>query len=281
MFTFVVIGCNRLHYLKNCVDSIIEFVGLEDIDLLVIDNGSSEKGTKDYLSSLPRKIITHRFEKRSNNELHRAMNHAIQFSIDKGNQYINFIQDDYQYIYEQPKLLSWVTAAFEKHNNVIQLQTNLIWKYKKNKIGKISSVDVAGVKWYLFHDKFPCDNGFTRVSVYKQFGFYPTNTSVHGSEVGFVSGESWFAKKCAEKRYKRMLLSLPNLGMVPNCAYIRGKHRYGKYYAPIGRYYIEPFDKNRQDQLLKLSDRNELCFMEDIISDNITKHSQSTDRTKV
>jgi len=76
MFTFAVITCNRLHYLRNCVDSIIEFIGLDDINLLIIDNASKEDGVQKYLSSLPSEIDIKLFHKRHPNELHRAMNYA-------------------------------------------------------------------------------------------------------------------------------------------------------------------------------------------------------------
>ncbi len=263
MFTFAVMTCNRLYYLKNCVKSIIEFVGLDNIDLLIIDSHTQEKGTSEYLSSLPSGIHVKVFDHRSPNELHRAMNYAIKFSRKRNNKYVNFIQDDYQYLYEFPNLLSLVEVAFDKYPDVIQLQTNLIWKRKHHKIGKVSRKRAGGAKWYYLHNKSPCDNGFTRVSTYKKIGLYPKKTSIHGKEKGYRSGEAWFASKC--KKYKRMLFSCPNMGMMMDCAYVRRNKRIGRYFPPPREYYLRPFSNSEIEAVNARSKANKFCFIEDMI----------------
>ncbi len=148
MFTFAVITCNRLYYLRNCVSSIIKFVGLDDINLLILDNSSTEKGVHEYLSSLPPEVSIKVFKKRHPNELHRAMNYAIKYAKKQKSKYVNFIQDDYQYIYNNPNLLRWADEAFAARKNVVQLHVNLIWKYKAHKLGKVTPISVNGVKWF-------------------------------------------------------------------------------------------------------------------------------------
>jgi len=263
MFTFAVISCNRLHYLKNCVNSIIEFVGLDDISLLIIDNGSTENGIATYLNSLPNEVDIKRFYKRSPHELHSAMNYAIKYSRKKNSKFINFIQEDYQYLYHQPSLLQRVSDAFGKRKDVVQLHTNLIWKRKRKKLGKMIPVQVNDLKWYLMAGKSPCDNGFTRLDLYKKIGFYPKSTSVHGKEKGYRSGESWFANKC-HKKY-RMLISEPNMGMMMDCAYVRGDKRHGKYIEVPNKYYLKPFDADKQRKIVETAKKGKLCFIEDMI----------------
>lgn len=263
MFTFAVISCNRLHYLKNCVNSIIEFVGLADINLLIIDNGSTENGITEYLNSLPKEVDIKRFVKRSPHELHAAMNYAIKYSRKKKNKIINFIQEDYQYLYHLPELLQRVSDAFKKKKNVVQLHTNLIWKRKRKKLGKMIPVQIGSTKWYLMGGKPPCDNGFTRLDLYKKIGLYPNFTSVHGREKGYRSGESWFAKKCRTKY--RMLMSDPNMGMIMDCAYVRGNKRFGKYMKPPNKYYLKPFDNDKQSVVRNKAKKGQFCFIEDMI----------------
>jgi len=285
MFTFAVITCNRLHYLKNCVNSIIKFIGLDDINLLIIDNASSEDGVDSYLSSLPPEIDIKSFKKRRIHELHRAMNYAIKYSRDKKSKYVNFIQDDYQYLYENTDLLKWVHDAFKARKDVVQLHTNLIWKYKAHKIGKVRPLSINGVKWFYLHGKAPCDNGFTKLSLYKKIGFYPSNVSVHGKERHYRSGESWFAKKCKNKY--RMLLGQPNMGMIPDCAYIRGRIRYGKYFPPPAEFYLKPFNEQQISLIKAKADKNKMSFIETMIvtdgwiPSSKGKHSTQKIRTKI
>jgi len=251
---------------------------LNDINLLIVDNHTTESGIHAFLSSLPSFIDIKTYNKRSPNELHRAMNYAIQYSKQKENRYINFIQDDYQFLYKISAINKYVYDAFRVRNDVVQLQTNLVWKYKKNKIGKISPVVISGTKWYYLHNKFPCDNGFTRISVYDQTGLYPKRVSIHGKEKKYRSGEAWFANKC--KRYRRMLLSIPNMSMIMDCAYVRGNRRIGKYFESPNKYYLKPFDDKKKDQLKIKSRKNSICFIEDLIipdgwkPDAIQKHNK-------
>lgn len=285
MFTFAVITCNRLYYLMNCVKSIVEFVGLNDINLLVIDNASSEAGVQEYLSSLPSEVDIKVYKKRRPNELHRAMNYAIEYSRKRKNKYVNFIQDDYQYVYHNPDLLQWASDAFSARKDVVQLHTNMVWKYKAHKLGKITPMSFGGAKWFYLHSKAPCDNGITRVSLYNKIGLYPTNVSIHGKEKKYSKGESWFAKKCKGKH--RMLVGQPNMGMIPDCAFIRGNMRHGRYFPPPGEFYLRPFDEQQRDKVKLRSNKNKLCFIEDMIvtdgwhPSHTGKHSTQKIRTSV
>jgi len=286
MFTFAVFHCNRLYYLKNCVESIIEFVGLDNIDLLIVDNNSTEPGVHEYLSSLPREIDIKQFKKRSPHELHEAMNYAIKYSREKKNKYVNFIQEDYQYLYKHPKLLQWVHEAFEACPKIVQLQSNMGWRRKIKKMGKYSMVDVNGVKWMLFHKKPPCDNGFTRISLYDKIGLYPKKTSIHGREKGHTAGESWIRSKCGNGH--RMTLAECNMGMLMDSAYVRENYRIGSYFSPPNKYFLKPFDEAKQQQVKNKANNNEVCFIEDLIEPDgwkpdmmARKHSQRDIKTKL
>ncbi len=276
MITFAVFHCNRLFYLKNCIESIMDFVGLDDIDLLVVDNSSSEKGVYEYLSSLPDQVTVKQFHDRTPHELHRAMNYAIRYSKKKGNEYVNFIQEDYQYLYKHPFLTQWVHDAFASQPKVAQLQSNMAWKWKCRKL-KFSPVEAGGVKWYILHKKPPCDNGFTRVALYDKIGMYPEKVSIHGREKGYTSGESWFKHKC--KSFRRLMLAEPNMGMLMDCAYIRGNKRMGRYIPPVNKYYLKPLNQEERDQMKSIADEGRMCFIENFakpdgwVPETTKKHS--------
>jgi len=187
----------------------------------------------------------------------------IKYSRKKGNKYVNFIQDDYQYVYNKPNLLQCVNDAFNSRKNVVQLHTNRVWRYKIRKIGKFTPVFIKGVKWFYLHDKYPCDNGFTRVSLFKKIGLYPSNVSIHGKERKYIKGEKWLAKKCKNKH--RMMLAEPNMAMMPDCAFVRGNVRHGRYLTPPAKFYLKPFDENQINSVKKRSKNNKMCFIEDIV----------------
>jgi len=279
MFTFAMISCNRKHYIKNSIDSVLRFVDLDRIKILVIDNGSTEEGMDEYLNSLPEFIEVKKYEDRCPNELHRAMNYGIKVARRNGSKYINFIQDDYQYVHNDPYMLDNVHAAFEAHQDVVQLQTNMIWKKKFNKIGSVDIVKVGKHKWFKMLDKAPCDNGFTRVDLYDRIGLYPVGVSIHGKEKGYVSGEAWFAKKT--RGTYRMISAYPNMSMIKNCAYVRGNKRHGDYFPPPESLYLRPTTEEEVKHIKVRGRSNSFCFIEDMTRTwgwepkTADKHSQS------
>ncbi len=265
MFTFAVITCNRLHYLKNCISSIFEFVDMDGVDLLVLDNHTQEKGIDEYLiqvSNLSDKVHIKRFKDRHPCELYRSMNYAIEFSRNKGNEYVNFIQDDYQYLYKHPDMLEWIKNAFDERPGIVQLQTNMGWERKRRKIGKVVIEKIGKAKWFFLPDKAITDNGFTRTSAYDRTGLYPIDFK---SQTTSFKGEGWFAKKCKKQRLKRMMLARPNMAMMMDCAYVRGNIRQGKYFPPPHKFYLKPFDKAKQSLIDQRANKNKMCFIETMV----------------
>ena len=51
--TFGMVNCNRLFYLKSCFESLIECtLDYPNKEIIIVDNASVEKGTKEYLNSI-------------------------------------------------------------------------------------------------------------------------------------------------------------------------------------------------------------------------------------
>lgn len=245
MFTFAVISCNRMHYLRNCVESILALAG-GGFELLVIDNGSTEPGMSAYLGSLEtnaRVCYVKRFEDRRPNELYRAMTFAIDWSRDRGNRFINFIQDDCQWLRRDDSLLGRVRDGFDSMPEVAQIHTSLIWRDKYHKWlkeGGVRSVKIAGRRYLYFDHKPPCDTGFTRVSLFDSIGTWPAGVSLKG-EGGAELGEEWLYRRCMEVGAKRVWSLDPALGMLYNAAYVRGYERIGRYEPPRSGFYLRPW----------------------------------------
>ena len=56
--TFGMVNCNRLFYLKSCLQSLIECTqDYPNKEIIVIDNASQESGTKEYLNSIESDLV--------------------------------------------------------------------------------------------------------------------------------------------------------------------------------------------------------------------------------
>lgn len=96
--TFGFVNCNRLFYLKSCVESFLFCTeDYENKEVIVVDNASSEPGTDEYLSELESKgVIVHKTESRDpNNEYAKALNYIVENST---GDYVCPITGDMQFI---------------------------------------------------------------------------------------------------------------------------------------------------------------------------------------
>ena len=170
---FAIFTCNRFYYLKNCLESIVSFVDLDRIHILVCDNYTVEKGFDAYLnemSSKHKEIEIKKFTDRTRNELYRAMNWAIKYARKNKFDIINFIQDDYQYLFQNDAHLDEIHKLFRKQKKIAQVNYNLAWRRKKDGIGKLTHFSINGTNYVTLNSKRPVDSGFTRTSMYKETG---------------------------------------------------------------------------------------------------------------
>lgn len=267
---FTILTCNRFYYLKNCIESVIRCVDMDRIDILIMDNNTIEKGFDEYVNNLCLKhknIMIKKFTDRTRGELYRAMNWAIDYAKDNGYEIMDFIQDDIQYLYNLPSHIDDVVKIFDKHKNVVQINCNLAWKRKIDKIGRVDNIIVDGHKYGVLKDKRACDSGFTRVAIYDQIGKYPMEAISWGMEknryVGKINGEIWFGKKCYKRGYDRALAYQANSGMIFDCAYVRGNDRYGNYFPPPGDFYFKMLGEKHVKKIKKRTDLNKFSYMED------------------
>tara|TARA_Y100000034_G_C6818041_1_gene368194 strand:+ start:161 stop:997 length:837 start_codon:yes stop_codon:yes gene_type:complete len=252
---------------------------MDRIHVLVCDNKTVEKGFDKYVnkkSDQYENISVKKFKDRTRNELYRAMNHGVKYAKKKGYKIINFIQDDYQYLFKNDSHLDEVKDLFDKHKKIGQVNYNLVWRRKRKGIGKLDSFKVRGTRYMVMLQKRVVDNGFTRVSLYDKIGSYPTDAVSWGGDLkkgfdkhpgryaGVENGEVWFGRECERRGYKRAISLFPNVGMMYDCAFVRGDIRMGNYFKPPNKYYLRPLAQKEIDDLRKRHDRRKFSFIEDL-----------------
>lgn len=250
VFTFAIIGCNRLHYLRNCVESVRRFVDLDRVRLLVIDNASTERGMREYLHSLATgegKIDVHQFRERRPSELYRAMNFAVEYARRQGDAYVHFIQEDCQFLWRELTMFDRVHSLFRERREVAQAHVSMYWAGKVRKWqeqGGCDEIVVGADRWMHPRGKPPCDTGITRVALFEHTGPYPETTSLKGED-GQLIGEEWMYAQCQRLGLTRVHSMLPSLGMIPDGAYVRGMQRMGRYFPPPCEFYLRPLNAER------------------------------------
>ena len=96
--TFGIINCNRLFYLKSCVESLVETTkDYDNKEIFIVDNASVENGTEEYLNEKEAQgIKIFRNSKRDpSNEFAKALNLITREST---GEYIAHIQGDMQFV---------------------------------------------------------------------------------------------------------------------------------------------------------------------------------------
>jgi len=265
---FNILTCNRLHYFKNCIESVLEFVDLNQIEILVCDANTTEPGFDEYLNSVVNRydglIRVKKFNDRVPGELYRSMNHAIMYALKKRIEIIHFMQDDYQYLFKNENHVRDIKKLFLKHKNVYQAQANLVWKRKRKKTGPFECIVVNGTNHAVLLKKPLCDNGFTRTDIYKEIGLYPNESSFKRGDTKNMIGEVWLARQGQARNWKRSISLFPNIGMCYEVPYVRANKRYGRYFPPKGKYYLKELDASAQETLKINSRKKHLSYIDDI-----------------
>ncbi len=96
--TFGIVNCNRLYYLKSCLESLIDTTkDYENKELIVIDNASIEHGTSDYLLSLEERgvKVIRQGTRNYANEFAIGLNKIVSMA---SGDYICMLQGDMQFV---------------------------------------------------------------------------------------------------------------------------------------------------------------------------------------
>jgi len=275
-FLIVVISCNRLFYLYNCIRSILEFGWKpEEAEYMIIDLGTVEQGIAGLLEDCQKKgFLCHRIPHRTDNELYIGMNYAVNYSISNNIPYIYFIQEDQQFVWKDEHFLQRISSIFEKEKNVYLVQPSIP---RRCPIYITPDLDLRwqeiGDTRYYKYNLIYHDYAVIRTEFYKITGLYPDFTSTHSQydkdkSMVRISGEHWTRYRVYE-RYPYMEMAELRFGhtiMIPDICVVRGPVRYGHYVPPSKGMYIDPLEKKSLDILHS----NEFKVFEDeIIHSNI------------
>ena len=136
--TFGIVNCNRLFYLKSCLESLLYCTkDYANKDIIIVDNASIEDGTEEYLEEQEKQGITviRRKKRDPPNEFATGLNSIVREST---GDYICPLQGDMQFIIEGNWLKKYI-QFYEKNIDTIgcivfdaqRTVTNLSHKYSK------------------------------------------------------------------------------------------------------------------------------------------------------
>ena len=115
--TFGIVNCNRLHYLKSCLESLLDTTqGYTNKELIIIDNASVEFGTAEYLQNLEERGMTvvRKAERNYANEFAIGLNTIVSMAT---GDYVCMLQGDMQFV-----LNDWlhdVISFYEKNTDIV------------------------------------------------------------------------------------------------------------------------------------------------------------------
>jgi len=112
--TFGIVNCNRLYYLKSCLESLLYCTeSYENKQIIIIDNASVEEGTSEYLDEKEKQgaIIIRKKKRDHINEFAQGLNLIVENAT---GEYICPLQGDMQFIIKGNWLERYI-EYFEKH----------------------------------------------------------------------------------------------------------------------------------------------------------------------
>lgn len=258
LVSFGIVNCNRLHYLRSNVESLLVSVAdYKNIELIIVDNASIETGTDDYLNELrERGHHVHKTTARDpSNEYAAALNYIVQHA--KG-EYICPLAGDMQFILVGGWLQSYVNfhedERFKNNIGCISLDAQRRITHESHSMSSPYGEDE--IKFLFDSDRPPIAtsaNAFFSRKVLNMMGPWSTQNKNH------EGGDDSETKMLANIRQVCTTLSLnlyTVLPMIPpaaaiytdprgTMARIRNNNRYGLYFSAkdsTGYKYYEMID---------------------------------------
>ncbi len=238
--TIGIVNFNRLYYLRSCVKSLMQSIDdFKDIELICVDDGSIESGTKEYLNSIEKlgwKII-HQDERRKKNKIEGVDNrcHISPFSEalniiykESSGDIIIPLQGDGQFIRN-----NWLKEIIRLVKNKKDVACIVFDAQRKKRLEKtkLKQVTIKNTTYYYQVGGYNSPGAGECVYLRKVLDLVNGWTIKNG-----INAESNFSKKVKEKfpEGKRYSLNLPASIAIYNeegtNSRIRGNRRYGTYF---------------------------------------------------
>jgi len=243
LVTFGFVNCNRLYYLKSCVESFL--LCTEDYknkELIVVDNASIESGTERYLNSLEaRGIKVYRQKKRDpSNEYARALNIIIENS---NGEIICPLAADMQFVLSSGWLTEYVKFMMHHENNIGCISFDAQRKIRNERHYFSNPLGTEEYKFLAVRDKNPilgaANAMYSKKIIELMYPWEIKNQSHEGgqdSETKMLTKVNELIKKEQMKIFNIAPIIPPSVAIYNedgDNARVRENRIYGRYEAPI------------------------------------------------
>lgn len=248
------VNCNRLHYLKSCVESFLECTAdYTNKELIIIDNASVEAGTIDYLNQKESQgvKVVRRERRDPSNEFAQGLNTIVSES---NGDFVIPLQGDMQFVV-RGKWLKHYVDFYLRHDDVgcITLDAQRQTTIDTTRFEKIDESFLALPKTDCI--RAAGDVMFSR-SILKTVGPWSEKNANHE---GTADSETDMLERCRKMCLPVRIVSpiIPVAVAIytdarGTNARVRGNRRYGDYWPPVdGVQYYE------------ISDHSDMCYAAD------------------
>jgi hypothetical protein len=276
MITLAITHCNRLKYLKALIKSLDEFVLTYNPQTIIVDNGSVESGTDEYLKSLSNRWEIHRQDAVGRNWINDEYI-AKNLIIDQArHDIILFLQDDAELVVTADHLASLIGAFINLPHLSMEIEGVRRLTVKRRTGGEI--YPSPGV-----HEKtdphFPT-HGLFKTAALRSSGPYRVDWPLDRAYWG--RSEDEYDSRLKLKfgpAYLSCIARVPCFVSVWNdprggYAFIRDNRRWGYYRSPVKASYYFPLS---EDQVAFLEEGGRTCAFLDIAQPNGWKIAKDLD----
>jgi len=268
LVTFGIVNCNRLHYLKSCLESLLYCTeDYKNKEIIIVDNASVEEGTSEYLDELEnRGYRVFRNETRDPaNEFAMALNKIFEES--KG-EFICPLQGDSQFVIRGNWLHEYVKFYSQNHENVACIMLDAQRTIRNNSDTFSNTMGEEFKFAYSFKRKPICGAADVMYSREILQNIYPWNVSNSSHEGGGDSETKMLRKveRTFANRKPNFFCTVPVLPVSlaiytdprGTNARVRGNKRYGSYWPPLMDYrYYKIYDMSDTKKIFKHSSNHD------------------------
>ncbi len=280
--TVGIVSCNRKYYLKSLIESLKQTVD-QDIELIVIDNASTEIGLRDYL--IKEKFISRLIMNKVRKPKTEHMTALNQIVKEAKTEYLLILSDDIQFIRK-----NWITDSLfilEKYDEINSVSLSALRKSTLQKIFGFNKSHILNIlrdiffrKKIRFQKKYKSINenfisfGYMRepidgvgmltickTSLWKNLYPWHANDGIETEFKDSSGGGEYYMIKKARKNKIRGHMITSNLPVIATIvtdkkgfnAKIRENFRFGKYFPPTEKYYYKISENKKNENFIPFS----------------------------
>ena len=226
----------RYPYLRNTVESLLEYFRFGDT--LVVDNGSTDQTLLRYLEELEGRglsVMLRSWKGETERPgLNDGMNDAVDFAADRGYDFIQFVQDDMQFMWHDPSILDTVQNVFSSRPDAVQ-----VCPLFSNRINRSAAEELEAIEEL---------NGYRHASLsLRPLGFVPVKQVTEQSfrfVEETVNSQFWW-----ERSYRVYYLHSPVLAWIPwPSSFLNGEQQ-NSIRPPAEKYYLKPLSPRQIGRL--------------------------------